>query len=179
MMIQRRLTHHYRNQTTPTKHMKNPVQSLSLIGATMLLSFATLAGASDRPSRITSQQLQACPTGNSLTSPNFYRCMVGVLNGEEPFTRAQCDLKISESGDVVLTLGAEEVRAAGPFTAVMYTKQSYGEPKHWAIIIGALANGATAVSINGNSPEWSKKAGGAAYPGLQVSIGQKSCSFPL
>ncbi len=75
----------------------------------------------DRP--LTASILAQCPEASASSSPEFYKCMVGYLNGVQKFDSSKsCRLEISETGVVTLSSQGSSVAVAPAFAFSFYSK---------------------------------------------------------
>jgi hypothetical protein len=72
---------------------------------------------------LTARILAECPDANGSQSVDFYKCMVGYLEGTQKFDRTKsCRLEVAESGTLTLRSGGVQVSVARPYDMVVYQK---------------------------------------------------------
>ena len=77
----------------------------------------------DRP--LTASILAQCPDAPSSSSPEFYKCMVGHLNGVQKFnSNKSCRLDITEAGLFTLSSEGQSVTVGPAYGFVAFTKIS-------------------------------------------------------
>lgn len=75
----------------------------------------------DRP--LTARILSECPDAYGSQSVDFYKCMVGYLEGTQKFDRTKsCRLEITESGKLTLRSAGVQVSVGLPYDLVIYQK---------------------------------------------------------
>lgn len=182
------------NYNTPEESISKTIAIVAAITPTTTATAKNLIGVSDaqfnlsvpaNPSNATSKlsvaQLQACPNNpNASAYPNFYKCMVGTISGEDTLNKIKCTFTVEDNGTIIFDYGQTRLKATLPYIISTYWKFDQSRASNWSMTLSLIDSSFNNLTIRIDSPEFAAQ-NSFYYPGLIVitNINSAACYFPF
>lgn len=182
------------NYNTPEESISKTIAIVAAITPTTTTTAKNLIGVNDAQfnlsvpadtsnsfSKLSVAQLQACPN-NPIASayPNFYKCMVGTISGEDTLNKIKCTFTVEDNGTIIFDYGQARLKAALPYIISTYWKINQSRASNWSMTLSLIDSNFNNLTIRIDSPEFAAQ-NSFYYPGLIVvtKINSAACYFPF